>query len=132
MHTGNRFQLSDEDRSDDLSTVKEEEQESIVSQDSNFQVCDSVYIATLHGTACCVSGPMVARPGDIFKYHYQINHSDARVKWQILEGDISIIAGQDTHTVTVLFGPDFTTGIVYADGDGIRKDAASDKSARIV
>jgi len=119
------FSCSDEDRSKDLSAVKQEEQESIVSQDSSFQVCDSLYVATFHGTACCVSGPIVASPGDVFKYHYQINHSDARIKWQILEGDISIITGQDTHTVTVLFGPDFTTGIVYADGNGIPRDVAS-------
>jgi hypothetical protein len=90
--------------------------------DSTFQLCDSVLVATSIGTSCCVSGPAVAKPGDIFRYHYQIKHSDAQVSWQILEGDISIIAGKDTHTVTVRFGANFTTGVVFADGNGVPLD----------
>lgn len=91
-----------------------------VNADSTFQSCDSVYVRTSIGTACCVSGPVVAKPGDIFRYHYQINHADAQVSWQILEGDISIISGQGTHTVTVQYGNNFTTGIILGDGNGLK------------
>lgn len=87
--------------------------------DSTFQSCDSVFIATYPGTACCVSGLRVGKPGDIVRYHYQINFPDAHVLWKILEGDISIISGQDTQTVTVQFGSTFSKGVVYADGDGL-------------
>jgi|GEM_PF-3674603 len=90
-----------------------------VQLDSTFQSCDSVFIATYPGTACCVSGPIVAKPGDIFRYHYQTNHSDPHITWQIQEGDISIIAGQSTLTVTVQFGPRFKNGVIIGDGDGI-------------
>jgi hypothetical protein len=103
--------------------INEQEKElakGTVNADSTFQSCDSVYVATRSGTACCVSGPVVAKPGDIFRYHYQINHADAQVSWQILEGDISIIAGQGTHTVTVQFGENFTTGIIFGDGNGLK------------
>ena len=108
------------------SELPKEEQEQEMSKDtlkvdSTLQSCDSVFIATRHGTACCVSGPKVAKPGDIFRYHYQMNHSDALVSWQILEGDISIIAGQGTHTVTVQFGANFTTGVIFGDGNGVPK-----------
>jgi len=89
--------------------------------DSTFQHCDSLFIATYHGTACCISGPTVAKPGDILRYHYQMNHKDAQVSWQILEGDMSIIAGQDTHTITVRFGPDFTTGLISGRGNGLKE-----------
>jgi hypothetical protein len=112
---------ADGDNHEDLPVVKQDAEAHTLSWDPDFQYCDSVYIATFHGTACCVSGPMVAKPGDIFRYHYQINHSDVRVTWQILDGDISIIAGQNTQTVTVQFGEHFTTGIVFADGNGIPK-----------
>jgi len=89
--------------------------------DPNFVTCDSAAMAISPGTTCCISGPVVAKPGDIVRYHYQMNHSDERATWEILEGDISIIAGQGTQTVTVRFGPNFTTGIVHADGDGLHK-----------
>jgi hypothetical protein len=90
--------------------------------DSNFQHCDSVFVATYFGTACCTTGPTVAKPGDTVRYHYQMNHRDAQVSWQILEGDISFISGQETHTVTVLFGPNFTTGLIIGEGNGIKYD----------
>ena len=93
-----------------------------LSLDSTFQHCDSLYIATFHGTACCISGPTVAKPGDTLRYHYQINHRDAKVSWQIIEGDISVIGGQGSTTVTVEFGPNFTTGLIIGVGIGIKYD----------
>lgn len=110
---------------DELKKVTEEQEETeddtvTVEFDSTFQHCDSVYIANRIGTACCISGPMLAKAGDIVKYHYQMNHRDAKVDWQVLEGDISIIAGQTTRTVTVQFGPDFTEGVVIGVGVGIK------------
>ena len=88
---------------------------------TNFQGCDSVAIATSHGTSCCVSGPTVAKPGDTIKYHYQINQVGRQIYWEILEGDLVIIEGEDTHTVTVEFGPNFTTGLIKgrARGDSV-------------
>jgi len=100
---------------------EETESDSVATElDPNFQHCDSVYIATRIGTACCINGPTVAKAGNIFRYHYQMNHRDAKVDWQILEGDISIIAGQGTRTVTVQFGPGFTAGIIIGVGVGIK------------
>lgn len=118
--------LSCEDRDlpNELTETDQEQEQGLdkgtVNTDSTFQSCDSVYIATFYATACCVSGPVVAKPGDVFQYHYQINHTDAQVLWQVLEGDISIIAGQGTHTVTVQFGESFTTGIIFGDGNGLK------------
>ena len=62
-----------------------------------------------------------AKPGDTLQYHYQINRSDLLISWRILEGDISIIDGQDTPTVTVVFGTNFTGGIVFGDGSGLKR-----------
>ncbi len=114
--------LSCEDRdvSNELTAAEQELAKGMVNADATFQSCDSVYVATRIGTACCVSGPVVAKPGSIVQYHYQINHAEPRVSWQILEGDISIIAGQDTQTVTVQFGENFTTGIIFGDGNGVK------------
>jgi hypothetical protein len=113
------FNCTDNDRPTELPNQEQKTGKDTLNLDSTFQHCDSVSIATSIGTACCVSGPMVAKPGDILQYHYQINHSDANVSWQILNGDISIIAGQNTQTITVQFGANFTTGIVFGDGNGV-------------
>lgn len=85
---------------------------------TNFQDCDSVAVATSIGTSCCVSGPTVAEPGDTLKYHYQINQPDQQIYWEILEGDIAIIKGKETHTVTVGFGANFTSGIIQGRARG--------------
>ena len=101
--------------------------------DSTFQHCDSVHIATYHGTACCISGPTQAKPGDTATYHYQINHKDPKImSWEIREGDITIIKGQDMHTVTVQFGPNFTTGIIGCVGSGIKDGVRNSCSDRCV
>ena len=86
--------------------------------DTAFHKCDSVAIATSTGTTCCVSGPMLAKPGDTFRYHYQINRSNPEVYWEILEGDMVITGGQNTQTVTVTFGPDFTSGWIQGRAKG--------------
>jgi hypothetical protein len=119
------FSCSDDSRPNEVPRLAWKTGGPALSLDSTFQSCDSVFIATFPGTACCVSGPTVAKPGAVVRYHYQINYSDPHVSWQILEGDISIIAGQDTPTVTVLFGANFTTGIVFGDGNGIPQNITS-------
>jgi hypothetical protein len=119
------FGCDDDNRTADVIPEPEtEEDKDTLTVDSTIQQCDSVFIATYSGTACCITGSMVAKPGDIFRYHYQMNHRDAQVTWFILEGDISIIDGQNTHTVTVQFGKDFTSGVINGQGYGIKRDDA--------
>jgi hypothetical protein len=71
----------------------------------------------------------VAKPGDTVRYHYQMNHRDPLISWQIVEGDIAIIAGQNTHTVTVKFGPDFTTGTITGVGSGIKYEGGTTRNS---
>jgi hypothetical protein len=104
----------------------------LTSVDSSFQNCDSVFIATSPGTACCMSGPALAKPGEIVTYHYQINHQDPQMSWEIREGDIIIIKGQDSPTVTVRFGPTFTGGVVGCVGSGIKEGVRLECSDRCV
>jgi hypothetical protein len=94
---------------------------------STFQTCDSVAVATSIGTSCCVSGPTVAQPGDTLKFHYQINQNDQEIYWVILDGDINIIAGANTHTVTVKIGSSFTFGLIQgrAKGDAVNNVPAT-------
>jgi hypothetical protein len=129
------FSCTDGDEHNTQRPVSEElrTEESIERLDSTFQHCDSVYIATYHGTACCISGPTQTKPGDTVTYHYQINHKDPKmVSWEIREGDITIVEGQDKHTVTVQFGPNFTTGIIGCVGSGIKDGIRNSCSDRCV
>lgn len=93
---------------------------------TNFHDCDSIAIATSPGTACCVSGPIVAKPGDTLKYHYQINQDDPQIYWEVLEGDAVIIDGADMHTVAIKFGPNFTSALIQgrARGDTVNNRPA--------
>jgi hypothetical protein len=100
--------------------IPEEEQDSTLNIDSTFQHCDAAFIASPIGTRCCVSGPSVAKPGDTLTYHYQINHSDDQVSWEVREGDISILSGEDSLALTVKFGSTFTTGYIQAYGSGVK------------
>jgi hypothetical protein len=100
--------------------------------DSTLQLCDSVFVATYPGTACCVSGTKVAKPGDTVSYHYQINYPDPEYHWEVREGDINIISGQDTQTVVVQFGPDFKGGVIGSVGSGIKEGTRLSCSDRCI
>jgi hypothetical protein len=127
------FSCTDDKDTVQITPTEEETQKNVtLPVDSTFQHCDSLSIATYHGTACCVRGPMRAKPGETATYHYQINHKDPQFSWEIREGDIAIIKGQDTHTVTVQFGPNFTTGIIGCVGSGLKDGVRNKCSDRCV
>jgi hypothetical protein len=98
---------------------------------SAYSECDSLFIATYPGTACCVSGSLQARPGDTIEYHYQMNRDYPEIQWEIRSGDITIEKGQDTHTVTVKFGPSFTKGEIVGLGIATVPVAYSDTTTTI-
>jgi hypothetical protein len=100
--------------------IPEEAQHSSIPVDSTYSECDTFISEHMGiGTACCISGYLFAKPGDTATYHYQINYPDAKVSsWIILEGDISILAINDSQTVTVLMGSNFTGGIIQAIASG--------------
>jgi hypothetical protein len=114
---------SENDSSDLLESPEPEvteEPDNSLPVDSTYSDCDAFIAQHMGiGTACCISGFLVARPGDTATYHYQINHHDANVSfWVILEGDISILAVNDSQTVTVVMGPNFTGGTIQALASG--------------
>jgi hypothetical protein len=99
-----------------------EEQDSTIVVDSTFHECDSFISERMGiGTACCISGYVVANPGDTANYRYHINHQDAMASWLIIEGDMSILKGKESTTVTVIMGPEFTGGILQALGSGYKE-----------
>jgi hypothetical protein len=128
------FSCTDDNEDNVQITLSEEPTvENVIAKvDTTFQDCDSVYIAAYHGTACCISGPTLASPGDTVTYHYQINHKDPQMSWEIREGDITIIKGQDMQTVTVRFGPNFTTGVIGCVGSGLKDGIRNKCSDRCI
>jgi hypothetical protein len=84
----------------------------------DFQSCDSIAILTSIGTSCCVSGRTAAAPGDTIEYRYQINQPNPQVHWEILNGEIVIITGQNSDVVKVVVGPNFTGGIIQGRAKG--------------
>lgn len=96
------------------------EEQSPAAVDSTFSECDEFIAEHMGiGTACCISGFVVAAPGDTATYQYHINHPDAAVSaWVILEGNLSIYTINNPCTVTVIMGANFTGGILQAQASG--------------
>lgn len=83
-------------------------------------VCDLDYIANYSGTACCVTGPVRATPGESLNYEYHSNIPNPSITWTV-SGSITVTAGQNSSSVTLTFGEDFTTGCIKGLGDSEEK-----------
>src|SRR5690606_27440301 len=70
------------------------------------------------GIICCVSGSELASTGESLSFEYNSNINNPVFTWEIISGSISIVSGQNTATVTLEFGDDFTTGEILGKGDG--------------
>ncbi|MGF1638386.1 MAG: hypothetical protein ACFCUU_15020 [Cyclobacteriaceae bacterium] len=101
---------------DDITENEEEFDESVCNEaDSVFEgqaFCDLEFIENYSGTACCVSGPVMASPGETLNYEYYSNISDTEVTWTVISGSIILTSGQNTPIATFEFGDDFTTGCI--------------------
>jgi hypothetical protein len=76
-------------------------------------------ISIVSGTICCVTGSDFASPGETLSFVYGSNTNNSIFNWTISSGSISIVSGENSQTVTVKFGDDFTNGKIncYASGD---------------
>ena len=76
-------------------------------------------ISIVSGTTCCVTGSDFASPGETLSFVYKSNTNNAIFNWTITAGSISIVSGENSQTVKVKFGNDFTNGIIncYASSD---------------
>jgi|TARA_B110000967_G_scaffold174820_1_gene187198 hypothetical protein len=76
------------------------------------------YIANYSGTICCITGSELVNPGESLSFEYNSNIVNPVFAWEVISGSISIVSGQNTSTVTLEFGKDFTTGEILGKGDG--------------
>ena len=92
------------------------------SSDNNIRVLSELVcgedMSNYSGTICCISGPELASPGESLSFEYSSNIINPVFTWEIISGSISIVSGQNTATVTLEFGDDFTTGEILGKGDG--------------
>jgi|TARA_B110000902_G_scaffold219926_1_gene254566 hypothetical protein len=92
------------------------------SSDNNTESSELVCgkdISIVSGTICCVTGSDFASPGETLSFVYGSNTNNSIFNWTISSGSISIVSGENSQTVTVKFGDDFTNGKIncYASGD---------------
>jgi hypothetical protein len=69
-------------------------------------------------TICGISGPSVGSPKDILTYTYTTDLSNPNYSWNVT-GDITIISGQGTATVTILLGDNFNGGTIQGYGSAL-------------
>jgi len=79
------------------------------------------------GTICCVSGPVLASPGEKLTYKYESNIIGADITWSVYSGSITLIEGEHLSSATFEFNSDFTSGEIrgYAKGNVICAEVIS-------
>ena len=75
-------------------------------------------ISIVSGTICCLTGSDFANPGETLSFVYGSNTNNSIYNWTISSGSISIVSGENSQTVTVKFGNDFTNGIINCNATG--------------
>ena len=85
--------------------------------DSIYSDCDEEFITSYPGTACCVSGPTRATPGDTLTYRYISNIPNAEITWTVSYGSMTLISGQNTAIASFKFGDDFTSACFIVSGE---------------
>lgn len=73
---------------------------------------DTILFSEYDGTICCIYGPSVADPGDTLTFLYNSNLGDSSltVSWDVWEGSLTLIDGQNTPFATFVCESDFTGG----------------------
>lgn len=69
-------------------------------------------------TVCDINGNSCGSPNGTLTLTYSSDFNPNDVNWSIQSGNISIISGQGTSTVTLRFGSSFNGGSVLAIGSG--------------
>lgn len=69
-------------------------------------------------TWCDIGGDSCGNSNGSFTLTYSSNFNPNDVNWSILSGNISIVGGQGTNTVSLQLGSNFNGGSVYAIGTG--------------
>lgn len=73
------------------------------------------------GTCCDTDGRILVLPNQIYSYTYFNNSSsfvypNYSINWEVLEGSIVLISGQNTSEAKFKFNTNFTTGKIRATG----------------
>lgn len=67
---------------------------------------------------CSISGPDCGKANNILTYTYT-NTSSGTANWIVTNGDLTIISGNGTNTISLQFGPLFNGGTISVTGSGI-------------
>ncbi len=85
---------------------------------NGMHICNLKYINDYGGTTCCISGPILASPGDTLNFQYNSNLPDSGliVRWQVVDGSLNLLSGQNTQNVKFIAGDDFNGGKISGYG----------------
>jgi hypothetical protein len=75
-----------------------------------------VFNPTFTGTACCIERITVLSLEEPIRYWYATNLDNPSVHWEVLSGEIEIIAGQESSIVTIKLGDGFDGGMIRGLG----------------
>ena len=104
-----------------LSCTESEDQGPVLEDDALESCADTeVNDPDFGGTACCIQRNTELDPSAEIVYEYSTNLPNAQTTWEVTSGDIEIVSGGNSPTVTIRLGDSFTEGQITALGTGDR------------
>lgn len=73
-------------------------------------------------TCCDIDGRILVERNSTYKYSSTTSYAVSNIEWEILSGDITIVSGQNTNTLTIRFGENFTIGKIRSSTTSTRGD----------
>ena len=101
-----------------LVTNEEENTGPVVPLKDNSYDCSKseVFDPYFTGTACCIERITPLSLQDTIRYWYSTNLDDPSFEWEVISGEIEIIAGQNSAIVTILLKEGFDGGVIRGLG----------------
>lgn len=99
--------------------ASEKVDEPIKIDDSYLYDQDGECSSIASGLCCDVDGRILVEIDKNYSYNYESKFSgqSVQINWQVLEGSITIISGQNTNEAVFKFNTDFTAGKIKAFGE---------------
>lgn len=98
----------------------ESESQGPVLRDDALESCAETEVndPDFRGTACCIQRNTALDASAEIVYEYSTNLPNVQTAWEVISGDIEVVSGGDTSTVTIRLGASFTEGQITALGTG--------------
>ncbi len=111
-----------------ISACTSNETDSLILQDTADASCadSKANDPNFDGTACCIQRNSELSTSAPIVYEYFTNIVNPDITWEVVSGDIEIVSGANSSTVSVRLGSSFTSGELVGSSIGATGQLCSD------